>query len=118
MHLGQNIKMLMTKQGLDRKDLAESLSVNVNQVGKYINESSYPRFEGLLALAKLFDVNLHDLIMLDLTKDQPRAFDEKDNDASDERIEELNQLLRQRVKILEREILKDNPELAKQLGIE
>ena len=108
----------MTKQRLERKDLAERLGVNVNQIGKYINESSYPRFEGLVELAKLFDVNLHDMIMLDLSKEEPRAFDERDTNASDERVEELNQLLRQRVTTLEQMILKENPELAKQLGIE
>lgn len=118
MHLGNNIKELMSSHRLSRKDLADALDVNVAQIGKYISESSYPRFEGLLALAKLFNVNLHDLIMLDLSEEEPRAFDEKDNDASDERVEELNQLLRQRVRVLEREILRKDPDLARELGIE
>lgn len=117
MYLGNNINYLMAKHNLSRKELADSLNVKDVQIGKYIKESSYPRLEGLLTLAKIFNVSLQDLVMKDLSKEEGRPFAGEGEEKADETVKELNELLRLRIAELERELKRNDPDLAKELGI-
>ncbi|MEM1323638.1 MAG: helix-turn-helix transcriptional regulator [Bacteroidota bacterium] len=118
MYLGQNIKLLSSLKGYNGANLAKELGVSSGQMSKYMSGDSTPRMETIIAVAELFDVNLHDLILLDLGKQQARPFEGADGLSPDVQLEELNKLLRQRVNELEREIADRDPTLAKKLGIE
>lgn len=55
---GNNIKRLRKKKNLTQKQLADSLSCNVNQLIKYEKGSSFPTIDQFISLAKLFKVRL------------------------------------------------------------
>lgn len=55
---GNNIKRLRKKKNLTQKQLADSLSCNVNQLIKYEKGSSFPTIDQFIFLAKLFKVRL------------------------------------------------------------
>lgn len=119
MYLAQNLSFLAKKFKFKNFELAEKIGVSSTQVGHYMKGKGYPRIEGLVALAKLFDVNVHDLILVNLEEEEARPFDHKAAEQPiDEQTELLNKLLMQRVLELEREMKENNPELAKKLGIE
>jgi transcriptional regulator with XRE-family HTH domain len=120
MHLPENIKYLMAVRGWNNSDLGRELNISAQQAGRYVNSKNEPKLETLLKLARLFDVNLDDLILKDLSKETGRPFgaEGEDRATEDETLTRMNKLLEQRVATLEREILRDNPGLAKELGIE
>ena len=55
---GNNIKRLRKKKNLTQKQLADSLSCNVNQLIKYEKGSSFPTIDQFISLAKVFKVRL------------------------------------------------------------
>jgi hypothetical protein len=76
--------------------------------------------EVVISVAKAFDANIDDLLLKDLTKETARPFgaegeDVASTDATLKRVVELQEL---RIAELEREILKNDPKLASELGIE
>ncbi|MEM9526652.1 MAG: helix-turn-helix transcriptional regulator [Bacteroidota bacterium] len=119
MYLPQNIKHLAAIAGMKNNELSKHLGVTPTQVGAYMKGKANPKMETLITLGKLFNVNVHDLILVDLTKESGREFDSSsERKTVDDQTKELNKLLRLRVAELEREIKEENPDLARELGIE
>jgi transcriptional regulator with XRE-family HTH domain len=120
MYLSQNLKYLMDKNSISRADLANKLNVSYNQTGKYLKGVNQPKIEGLVALGQLFDVTVDDLILIDLSQEEGRPFGGgvEAGSTTDEQLTLVNKLLMQRVHVLEREMKEDNPDLARDLGIE
>lgn len=71
-------------------------------------------------IAKALDVNLDDLILKDLTKEEARPFgaEGEDKASTDETLVRMNELLEQRVKVIEMALKRSDPGLAKELGID
>lgn len=110
----------MDKHSVSRNDLADKLNVSYNQTGKYLKGVNQPKIEGLVVLGRLFNVTVDDLILLDLSKEEGRPFGagSESGSTTDEQLTLVNKLLLQRVNELEREMKENNPELARDLGIE
>ena len=120
MYLGLNIKHLRKSKKMSQSALGEVVGVSHSQIGAYEQESSFPTFQGLLTISRYFDVNLDDLINKDLTQEPGRPTSQPPA-STEERtamLERVNQLLEARVRELEREILRKDPEWARELGIE
>ena len=62
MTLGEKIRTLRKKAGLSQEALAEKLGVSRQAVSKWENDNGMPETEKLIAMAKLFDTSLDDLI--------------------------------------------------------
>ena len=61
-YLGDNIADLRKKAGLNKEELAEKLNVSRQAVSKWERNESYPETENLIAISKLFNVSLDDLV--------------------------------------------------------
>jgi transcriptional regulator with XRE-family HTH domain len=121
MYFSKNLNELLAQHRMRIADLARELKISPQQAGKYVNGASQPKMEGLVQLGELFDVAIDDLILVDLSKRKGRRFGEGAADKGadvDEQTKELNRLLRLRLERVEAAIKKDNPGLAKELGIE
>lgn len=62
MTLGETIRTLRKNAGLSQEALAEKLGVSRQAVSKWENDNGMPETEKLIAMAKLFDTSLDDLI--------------------------------------------------------
>lgn len=121
MYFSENLKELLAKRRMKAVDLAKALNISPQQAGRYLNGSNQPKMETLIKLAELFDIAIDDLVLMDLSKEQPRKFGEGVADEGpdvDAQTRELNKLLRQRVAQVEAALKRENPELARELGIE
>lgn len=92
-------------------ELGEHLGVAHTAIVTYEAGRGTPKFEGLLKIAEIFQVNVHDLIYKDLS-----APDYKPTTAADDA--EVIKALEDRVHALESVLKLSDPELAKRLGIE
>lgn len=70
MYFHSNVKHLRKKHGFNQKVLGELVKVNATQIGAYELGNSKPSFDGLLVLAKIFDISIDDLIFKNLALDQ------------------------------------------------
>jgi len=106
---------------MKKSDLARLLEVSHRQASKYVSGENQPKIEALIALGKLFDVAIDDLILLDLSKQEGRPFGagaaDKGEDV-DAQTRELNKLLRLRLAQVEAAVKELSPERARELGIE
>jgi transcriptional regulator with XRE-family HTH domain len=120
MYFTQNIKHLADKSRWKNVDLAERLNITPTQVGAYMKGKSFPKLEGVIEIARLFDVNIDDLLLKDLTAEPPRPFGAEGEDvaSTDATLTRMNELLEQRVMVVEMALKRENPELAKRLGID
>ncbi len=120
MYLSQNLNHLLKVKGVKNTHFAQVLGVSGTQVGNYLRGSSVPKLESLIEVAKFFDVNLDDLILKDLSKEVGRPFgaEGEDHASADATLDRMNKLLEQRVAQLEEEMKRENPERARELGIE
>jgi len=120
MYFNENVKHLLRKKGWRNADLAREIKISPQQAGKYVNGKHEPKMETLATFAKVFDVTIDDLVFTDLSQNEGRPFGGGIESApsTDEQLILMNKLLLQRVQVLEREMKENNPELAKDLGIE
>lgn len=120
MYLSQNLNYLAAKKRVNNANLAKLLNISRSQVGNYMSGSSVPKLEGVIELAKFFDVNIDDLLLKDLSREPGRPFgaEGEDTAGADATLERMNELLEQRVKVLELNLKETDPELAKRLGID
>jgi transcriptional regulator with XRE-family HTH domain len=120
-YLSQNLQFLLHEKKLKKSDLARVLDVSHTQATKIVNGVNQPKIEYLIQLGELFDVAIDDLILVDLSKSDGRRFGDGAADRGedvDAQTKELNKLLRLRLERVEQALKKDNPDLAKELGIE
>jgi transcriptional regulator with XRE-family HTH domain len=122
MYLPENIRLLRKASGFSQKELSDKLQLSSNQVSKYEKGDAQPRIETLILLSQLFDVDVSDLILLDLStekaKARPATIAPKSEEEQDKMLNALNDLLMKRVMQIEEELKKVDPERARELGIE
>jgi|GEM_PF-4824348 transcriptional regulator with XRE-family HTH domain len=120
MYFTQNIKYLADKSRWKNVDLAERLNITPTQVGAYMKGKSFPKLEGIIEIARLFNINIDDLLLKDLTQETGRPFgaEGEDKASTDETLVRMNELLEQRVKVIEMALKRSDPGLAKELGID
>lgn len=120
MYLGQNINYLRKRAGVTQNDLADKLGVTPTQISKYGSGKSSPPVEKIILISEIFDVNIEDLILKDLSQEAGRPAEKapQSKEEEEEMVNTLNKLLLKRVKILEDHIKKTDPELAERWGIE
>lgn len=120
MYLAQNLNHLVAKNGYKKSHLAKVLNISSSQVRNYLSGESYPRVEGVIEIARLFDVNIDDLLLKDLSQEAGRPFGAEGEDAAntDETLVRMTELLEQRLRIVEQQLKKSDPDAARFLGIE
>lgn len=62
----KNLGYLIKKNGTTTDEVAELLGKNPSQVSKYRQGESYPRFDNLVKLASIFEVDLNDFVFVDM----------------------------------------------------
>ena len=67
MTLGQNIQALRHTAGLSQEGLGEKLGVSRQAISKWEADGAVPEVDKLIALSRLFEVNLHDLLQVEGT---------------------------------------------------
>lgn len=67
MTLGQNIQALRHAAGLSQEGLGEKLGVSRQAISKWEADGAVPEVDKLIALSRLFEVNLHDLLQVEGT---------------------------------------------------
>lgn len=121
MYFSKNLSYLAEIRGLKKNFLAKELNLSPQQVGRYLSGESQPKMEGLVALGQYFDVAIDDLILVDLSSSEGRRFGQGSADRGGDveaQTRELNKLLRLRLQQIEAALKKENPGLARELGIE
>lgn len=120
MFLQKNIRHLRKIKGLSQEALSSALGKTKESVSGYERGKGVPSFEMLIKLAELFQVSLDDLVFRDIEHDG-QSGQGVDRPTTSEEVENLakrvNELLEHRVRELERHIKVNDPEGAKELGI-
>lgn len=111
MYFAKNIKLLRKRAKMTQTDLGDMIGVSYTAIVTYEAGRGTPKFEGLLKIAEIFNVNVHDLIYKDLSDPNYKASGPEDTG-------ELVKALESRVRALESVLKLSDPELAKRLGIE
>lgn len=62
MEFGRNFKELRKQAGLTQKEVARKLGICQSNVSDWENDISRPEYEKLIALAKLYDASLEELL--------------------------------------------------------
>jgi transcriptional regulator with XRE-family HTH domain len=119
--------------------LGELLGVKSATISGYENEVNEPSLDMAGKISKIFNVSVDDLLFTDLSKEAPAhrdprmkksayeymqdlehermTEDEVEQEVGEQNLGRINELLELRVRELEREIKRNDPELAKELGI-
>lgn len=66
MNLADNLKKIRKENNISQEQLAEQLGVSRQSVSKWESGSAYPEMDKLLQIAKLFNVNIDDLLNQDI----------------------------------------------------
>jgi DNA-binding XRE family transcriptional regulator len=119
--------------------LGELLGVRSATISGYENEVNEPSLDMAGKISKIFNVSVDDLLFTDLSKapagqrdprmkksayeymqdleNERMTEDEVEQEVGEQNLGRINELLELRVRELEREIKRNDPELAKELGI-
>lgn len=65
MNFGENFKNIRKQCGLSQQEVADKLQIKQSSVSDWENDVSRPDYEKLIALAKLYDVTLYELLGID-----------------------------------------------------
>lgn len=78
MTLGQKIQTLRHDAGLSQEGLGEKLGVSRQAISKWEADGAVPEVDKLIALSRLFEVNLHDLLQVEGTsREEPEESGER-----------------------------------------
>lgn len=78
MTLGQKIQTLRHDAGLSQEGLGEKLGVSRQAISKWEADGAVPEVDKLIALSRLFEVNLHDLLQVEGTsREEPEESGEQ-----------------------------------------
>ena len=79
MTLGQKIQTLRHNAGPSQEGLGEKLGVSRQAISKWEADGAVPEVDKLIALSRLFEVNLHDLLQVEGTsREEPEDSEEQD----------------------------------------
>ena len=62
MEFGKNFKELRKQAGLTQKEVADKLGICQSNVSDWENDISRPEYENLIAMSKLYDASLEELL--------------------------------------------------------
>ncbi len=65
MRFGENFRKIRKESGLTQKEVAKILHLSQSNISDWENDVSRPEYENLIALTRIYDVSLEEL--LDLT---------------------------------------------------
>lgn len=92
MTLGQKIQTLRHDAGLSQEGLGEKLGVSRQAISKWEADGAVPEVDKLIALSRLFEVNLHDLLQVEGTsREEPEESGEQPPEEAAENPLEKNQ---------------------------
>ena len=92
MTLGQKIQTLRHDAGLSQEGLGEKLGVSRQAISKWEADGAVPEVDKLIALSRLFEVNLHDLLQVEGTsREEPEESGEQPPEETAENPLEKNQ---------------------------
>ena len=66
MNLAENLKKIRKDNNLSQEQLAEQLGVSRQSVSKWESGQAYPEMDKVLQLAKMFNLNIDDLLNQDI----------------------------------------------------
>ncbi len=72
MSFGEKLSNLRKSKGLSQEDLASELNVSRQAVSKWESNNAYPETEKILAICKLFDVSMDELMGLKVVKTEKK----------------------------------------------
>lgn len=119
MYLSKNIKFLRRRNSWTQTEFGELIDTSKGSVSSYEKAINQPTIDTLVKIAKLFEVSLDDLLFRDIAEEgityptppSPGKVEEPS-------LQEINRLMKLRINELEREIRRNNPGLADELGID
>lgn len=119
MFFSPNVRYLLTKKRWKAIDLSRETKISQPSIFRYLNGERQPKIEQVIEISRALDINIDDLLLKDLTKESGRPFgaEGEDSATTDETLTRMNELLEQRLRIVEQALLKSDPELAASLGI-
>jgi len=74
MSFGENLTKLRKERGMSQEDLASNLNVSRQAVSKWESNSSYPETDNIVAICKLFNCSMDELIGLKEVKSKKRNY--------------------------------------------
>src|SRR5690606_16493869 len=80
--ISQNIKFLRKRERLTQEQLAEKVGIKRSLLGAYEEGRADPRLNNLLAIARIFDVSVDQLISSDISNPEDRLKISQTNGAS------------------------------------
>lgn len=87
---GERLYKYRKRMGLSQEELADKLNVSRQAVSKWERDESLPDTNNLLAMAKLYNVSLDDLINKDPISDDPIQSEVVDDDKRMKDIDEMD----------------------------
>lgn len=88
-YFGKNLKFLREKKGLKQSEMIDFIGIKQTTWNGYENEKSFPKFEDLIKISKIFDVSETELIHTNLesssinqTEDKSSSFQLNENQES------------------------------------
>ena len=120
MRIGQNIRHLRKSKNLTQEELAKEIGVSPPSLVGYEKDEYFPKIPVILKISEFFDVFVDDLLKADLTQESGRPASSPPETAEEKAALQARviDLLEDRIKTLEREILRKDPGLARELKIE
>lgn len=64
MRFGENFRKIRKESGLTQKEVAKILHLSQSNVSDWENDVSRPEYENLIALTRIYDVSLEELLDL------------------------------------------------------
>ncbi|MTB49800.1 helix-turn-helix domain-containing protein [Lewinella sp. W8] len=120
MYFVQNVKHLLDERRWNNAELSRATNISPAQIGRYLSGTHQPKVETVIAVAKVLDVNIDDLLLKDLSQESGRPFGAEGEDKAtmDETLTRMNELLEQRLRLVEQALKERDPDLARKYGIE
>lgn len=119
MYISRNIKYLRKIKNITQSKLSDQLGIVANQISKYESGLSDPPIEKIILMAELFEVDLNDFVLADMSKGE--RYDGRDlakGSKSERLYERIIAHLETELDKYKRAIREEAPDLAKQLRID
>ena len=71
MYIAENIKLLRKRNKMSQEELGSSIGKTKGAVSSYEKSATYPSVEALVAIARLFELSVDDLLLTDLRNEMP-----------------------------------------------
>ena len=116
MYLHLNINYLRKMKGMSQIELAGVLEKNPTSVSSYENKKALPPLDVILQMCEIFNVSLEDIVFKNMKEEGVETV-QFDGDKVEKMKDRLIELLEEKVAKYETIIKRDQPEVAKELGL-